>query len=155
MKGLVYVPTLDREDPCVNSTASIVPQNVTRVDDFPRSGYDLIALAPWTSPNCTLSYLDVAKSDKARAFIFYRPGSADRLPPPVSDSMWNLSDSGVWKTDVRYPVYAIPSSVGGDLIMQTAEYSGNLTEVENGSELSRKYGSDNYPRLSISITSGT
>lgn len=154
-KGFIYVPSLDPEDRCVNTTNSFVPQNVTRRDDFPRSDYGLVALAPWVSSNCTLSYLAAASSDNAKGFMFYKPGSADHLPPPGSNSMWNLKDSGNWKRNITFPVYAIPGWVGGKLINESAEYSGKLADVENGSELVQRYNNDDLPRLSINISSGT
>lgn len=155
VRGFIYVPLLDPDDRCGNSTASIIPRNVTRQEDFPRTDYDFIALAPWVSPNCTRSYLTAAADDDASAFVFYKPGSGSDLPPPFTDSMWDLHDEGSWRSDFEYPVYAVSGKVGSNLMDESAEYSGELTDLDHGSELSGEYDTNKLPRLSVSITSGT
>ncbi|KAK2756177.1 hypothetical protein FQN54_005585 [Arachnomyces sp. PD_36] len=152
MKGFIYVPVLDYKE-CVNSTGFTIPQNVTRKEDFPRSDYDLIALAPWVSANCSFSYLDVAKADSAKGFLFYKPDTTDKVPPPDTDPKWGLSEAGDWESDVEYPVYAVPGLVGDTLMNQSAVYSGTLEDADHGSELVGKYGDNEFPRLLISISS--
>lgn len=157
MKGLIYVPILDPDDTkrCVNSTNATIPENVTRKEDFPRSDYDLIALAPWVSPSCTLSYLDVAKADSAKGFLFYRPDSGNITPPPDTDPKWGTGNDGNWTSDVDYPVYAVPGLIGSTLMNQSAIYSGTLGDTDHGSDLAGRYGDNEFPRLFIAITSGT
>src|SRR5947209_8048482 len=51
IKGLLYVPTLLRSDPCINITAPYIPHNVTRKTDFPsyQDAVPLVTVAPWVS----------------------------------------------------------------------------------------------------------
>lgn len=154
-KGFIYVPSLDPDDQCVNSTSPLIPQNVTRRQDFPRSDYDLVALAPWVSPDCTLSYLAAASSDDARGFIFYKPESPEHLPPPVTNSMWDLKDAGEWKESISFPVYAVPDWVGVKLMNASAHYSEKLADAEHGSELVQNFNANDLPRLAIYMASGT
>ncbi|KAJ9221114.1 hypothetical protein DTO207G8_4226 [Paecilomyces variotii] len=148
ISGLLFVPTLDPEDPCNNVTAPFVPQNVTREADLPDLGYNLIGLAPWISIDCTESYLASARNAPASALIFYRAGSHDtQKPPPISDAVWTLNDGGAWRQNNHYPVYAIPGPAGNTLMNELAQYSGNTTSPENSSDLSNVQPSTNFARL--------
>lgn len=144
------MPTLDPQDPCNNATAAFIPQNVTRETNLPDLGYDLIGLAPWVSIDCTRSYLASAKSAPATALIFYRAGSQDSgKPPPISDPIWSMRDGGVWRKNNPYPVYAIPGPAGNTLMHELAQYSGNTTSADSGSNsnLTNIPSSTNYARL--------
>ncbi|KAI9852109.1 MAG: hypothetical protein M1824_002173 [Vezdaea acicularis] len=160
-QGLLYVPDLLYGDPCINASRPYIPANVTRQANLPPTNdYALIALAPWISRNCTLGYLAAARRDPARAFIFYLTNrdSDDEDPPPISDPAWSLQDGGSWKSANKYPVYAISSHRGGMLMHQLSAYSGNMTNVPYGHELTEIYqDSRDYARLytEIRISSGT
>ena len=119
IKGLLYVPTLSRSDPCTNITAPYIPHNVTRKTDFPsyQDAVPLVTVAPWVSIDCTQSYLAAGRRDGVRAAIFYQPGNSSAEPPAPGDSSWSLDDGGQWKETNQYPVYAIPSVMGG-IVMQ-------------------------------------
>ena len=149
--GFLYVPDLNPSDPCVETSKPYVPANVTRQGNLPTKDYDLVALAPWISANCTLSYLAAARSDPARAFIFYRPDHHDDRPPPINDASWTLNDGGQWKSRNRYPVYAVSGQTGDLLMTHLARYSGNLTEVEQGHELAEWFDPRDYARLYADI----
>ena len=59
--------------------------------------------------------------------MFYTPDNSTGTPPPVSDEVWNLNDGGRWKSENKYPVYAIPGVDGAIIMEQLAQYSGNTS----------------------------
>lgn len=105
-----------------------VPKNVTRIDDLPTVQYLYLAFAPWFSAACTKSYLTAAREVPGLdGFMFYTPDNSTGKPPPVSDGIWNLNDGGRWKSENKYPVYAIPGVDGAIIMQQLAQYSGNAS----------------------------
>ena len=56
--------------------------------------------------------------------------------PPVNSSVWDLGDGGNWKTANDYPVYAVPSNIGQEMMHQSSLYSGNMTSVPYGHQIS-------------------
>jgi len=155
LEGLLYVPDLDRSDPCRNISQPYVTHNTTRQSNLPPTDYSLIALAPWISANCTLSYLAAARADPARAFVFFPTDNSTDQPPQMNDPMWGLHDGGVWKSQNKYPVYAVPGQTGALLMHHLGKYSGNMTDVENGHLLTEMYDSRDYVRLYTVITTGS
>ncbi|KAI9842770.1 MAG: hypothetical protein M1837_006953 [Sclerophora amabilis] len=155
VKGLLYVPDLDTNDSCVNASRPYVPANVTRRADLPLKDYNLIAFAPWTSADCTLSYLASASTAPTQAFIFYPTDHGRARPPPVSDPMWSLDDGGQWKSSNDYPVYAISGSNGDELMRFLSHYSGDMAKVDYGHELTQQHDPRDYARLFASISTGT
>ncbi|ESZ99044.1 hypothetical protein SBOR_0578 [Sclerotinia borealis F-4128] len=157
--GFLYVPDLDQKHTCYNISEQYVPSNVTRRANLPATDFTLIALAPWISIECTKGYLAAARQDPVRAFIFYQPDNSTTQPPPISSEEWALEDGGSWKTTNKYPVYAIPGSVGARMMREISLYSGNLTDVPYGHELSTFPGVDprDYVRVytQLSVTHGT
>lgn len=149
------MPDLDSSDPC--SITSYVPANATRQANLPATDFNLIALAPWHSTSCTLSYLASTRYDPIRAFIFYLPDNGTDVPLST-DPAWNLNDGGVWKANAHYPVYAVPGFVGAQFMTALSQYSGNVTAAPNGRELINLgvYPSE-YVRVmtEIAITSNT
>ena len=141
-------------------SSQYIPSNVTRQANLPSTDYTLIALAPWISPDCTKAYLASASIDGARAFLFYRPqNSTANNPspptPPPNDDCWEMQDGGAWKSQYKYPVYAIPSNDGFLGMQQLAEYSGNMTDAPKGHLLTERYDSRNYVRLYCIIDTGS
>ncbi|MCJ1361759.1 hypothetical protein MMC16_000859 [Acarospora aff. strigata] len=155
MEGLLYVPDLDHTDPCRNISRRYVAHNTARQANLPATDYSLIALAPWISPNCTLSYLTAARADPTRAFIFYPTDGNTNQPPPMSDPMWGLDDGGQWKSHNKYPVYAVPGKTGAKMMHHLGRYSGNMTDVEHGHLLTELYDSRDYVRLFSVITTSS
>lgn len=143
------MPNLDSEDACFESREDYVPNNVTRLANLPPSDFTLIALAPWTSVNCTQAYLASARASPTRAVIFYLPEDDSDAPPPPHSPVWNLEDEGLWKLTNPYSVYAVSSSTGNQLMRQLSLYSGNMTSVPNGHAISAMPGGDprSYVRL--------
>ncbi|KAG9984085.1 hypothetical protein KCU78_g21000, partial [Aureobasidium melanogenum] len=143
--GFLYVP--DVAAVC----AQPLPQNVTRFRDLPPTN-SIVAIAPWLSPSCTLSYLQAASNDMAAAFVFYVPDQTDPPLAPVNSPTWDLGDGGHWKSAVAYPVYAIDSAVGIMTIQQLALYSGNASSVLSPQDLAEHgIDPDTHLRLLIDI----
>ncbi|KAL8658563.1 MAG: hypothetical protein Q9226_000897 [Calogaya cf. arnoldii] len=133
LDGFLYVPEYPQRSSCIDQTSQYIPQNATRLRNLPDKDATLIALAPWTSPECVLSLLDAVRD--IDAFIFYLPGSQSGAPPPVNDPVWALGDGGRWKSGHKFPVYAISGSAGSSIMTQLALYSGSASEAPNGSQL--------------------
>ena len=151
------MPTLSRTDPCINVTAPFIPQNVTRKSDFPnyQDAVPLVTVAPWVSVDCTQSYLAAGRRDGVRAAIFFQPGNSSSEPPGPGDSSWSLNDGGQWKETNQYPVYAIPSVMGGIVMQELGFYSGNMTDVPHGQELVNIYDPRDFARLYTDISLGS
>lgn len=154
VQGLLYVPDLQPNDPCLNQSDPYIPHNVTRKVNLPRGDVSLVALAPWLDPACVQSYLAAARLDPVAAFYFYFPDNSTGQPPPVSNPRWSLNDGGQWKATNRYPVYAIPGATGFQLMQELSFYSGNMTDVPDGSELTEIYDTRDYARLYSKMTLG-
>jgi uncharacterized membrane protein len=65
--------------------------------------------------------------------------------------MWGLNDGGIWKSQNKYPVYAVPGQTGALMMHHLGKYSGNMTDVENGHLLTEMYDSRDYVRLYTEI----
>jgi hypothetical protein len=148
------VPDLHPEDPCVEITAPLVPQNVTRLTNLPNVKVPLIALAPWLSANCTQSFLNAERQDSVSAAVFYQPVNSINMPPPANDPFWGLNDGGAWKSKNDFPVYAIPGKTGAELMYALSLYSGNLTQAPDGDQLVKMFSVQDYARLSGVISLG-
>ena len=108
-----------------------VPSNVTRIGDLPAIQYLYLGFAPWFSAACTQSYLAAARAvEGLDGLIFYTPNNGTGTPPPISDEIWNLNDGGKWKSENKYPVYAIPGVDGAMIMQQLAQYSGNSSSPQ-------------------------
>ena len=113
-----------------------VPHNVTRINQLPPTQYLYLALAPWFSADCTQSYLAAARAVQGLdGLIFYTPNNSTGTPPPISDGTWDLNDGGKWKSENKYPVYAIPGVDGSIIMQQLAQYSGNASSPKTQSIL--------------------
>jgi hypothetical protein len=151
------VPTLSRSDPCIDITAPYIPRNVTRKSNFPnyQDAVPLVTVAPWVTVDCTQSYLAAGRRDGVRAAIFFQPGNSSSIPPPPGDSSWSLNDGGQWKETNEYPVYALPSVMGGIIMEELGLYSGNMTDVPYGQDLVTMYDPRDFPRLYTDISLGS
>ncbi|KAI1413194.1 hypothetical protein F5Y13DRAFT_161766 [Hypoxylon sp. FL1857] len=154
VQGLLYVPDLEENDPCQNTTAQYIPANVTRQVNLPTTNYNLIALAPWINVNCTKSFLASARTDPIRGMLVYLPDGDTSQPPDVDDEAWDLEDGGLWKTQNRYPVYAIPGASGNEMMRQLSLYSGDLSQVPFSSQIISTYSPNpaDYVRVWTELT---
>lgn len=155
VSGLLYVPSLPGSaTECIAASAEWVPENATRRDNLPSVNYDMIALAPWLSPECVQGYLAAAREDSVTGFMFFLPNNSTDTPPESDSSSWSLGDPH-WQSANPFSVYAIPGQTGNILMQQSALYSGNMTDVPNGDVLVENYDSRDYIRLFVDIdTSG-
>ncbi|KAI3392093.1 hypothetical protein diail_6199 [Diaporthe ilicicola] len=149
IQGLLYVPDLDARDPCKEVEPKYVPSTAVRQSHLPPSDYNLIALVPWYNASCTRSYLASAALDPIRALITYRPDNTTGRPPDAEDEAWNLQDHDAWKTNTKFPMYAVSGAVGSSMMSQLSLYSGNVTSVPYGKNISALYNpdADDYVRI--------
>lgn len=147
------MPDLSKADNCYGISQQYIPANVTRQANLPPTDFSLVALAPWINAECTLSYLASARRDPARAFLFYLPNTTTS-PPPSDSRVWNLGDGGAWKAQNHIPVYAITGAIGSELMHQLSLYSGNMTKVPYGHEISELPSVDprDYVRIYTQLT---
>ena len=149
ISGLLYVPDLPDGDPCAYEAASHVPASVVRQANLPPTNFHLIAIAPWISGRCSSAYLAAATTDPARAFLFYMPGNASAPPPDADDEDWDIDDSDGWKAKTNFPVYAMSGIVGETMMQHLSLYSGNMTEVPFGHNITERFMSDTEDYLRI------
>lgn len=149
IQGLMYVPDLDSDDPCKELESAYVPSTAVRQSDLPPSDYNLIALVPWYNGSCTKSYLAAATVDPIRAYITYRPDNTSEKPPDANNEQWNLHDSGAWKTNSKFPIYAVSGLTGSSMMEQLSLYSGNVSSVPYGQNITALYSpdADDYVRI--------
>ena len=140
IQGLLYVPDITNYASCNTLQYDFIPPNVTRRSDLPPTNYNLIALAPWFSIDCTQAYLAAARFDPVRAFVFYKPNNSSNKPQDVDSPVWNLDDDGAWKSTNRYPVFAVPGLEGQQMMEQLSLYSGNVSEIPHGQQITELYG---------------
>jgi hypothetical protein len=82
-----------------------------------------------------------------RAFIFYLPNNGSSQPPSANSPAWDLGSDGKWKYRHSYPVYAVPSNIGEEMIHQSSLYSGNMTSVPYGHQISEDNDARDYVRM--------
>jgi hypothetical protein len=140
IQGLLYVPDIRSYAACDTLQYDFIPPNVTRRTDLPPTNYNLIALAPWFSIDCTQAYLASARLDPIRAFIFYKPNNSTNKPQDVDSPVWSLDDDGAWRSANRYPVFAVPGLDGQKMMEQLSLYSGNVSEIPHGQDITELYG---------------
>lgn len=116
-----------------------IPRNVTRRKDLPPANFNLIAIAPWFSSDCTQAYLNSALQGPVKAFIFYKPNNSTNKPQDGDSPVWNLGDGGAWRANHHFPIFAIPGLQGQKIITQLSLYSGSITQVPHGEEVQRLY----------------
>jgi len=81
------------------------------------------------------------------AITFQADNLLSDIVPDGADLSWALSDGMAWKADNQYPIYAVSDAQGSQILDQLALYSGNMSSVPNGKQLTSQYDSRDYPRL--------
>jgi len=154
IQGLLYVPDLNDDDPCVEELAPYLPSDVVHQSNLPPTNYNLIAFAPWVNAECTKALLASARVDPLRAFVFYQPSNSSSKPPSAKSDVWDLQDGGRWQSQTHFPVFAVSGLYGQELMEQLGLYSGNLTQVPYGLNISSAYDADpeDYVRIWTQIT---
>lgn len=152
IQGLLYVPDIDPDDSCAQRASAYIPENATSQANLPPTTYNLVALAPWIDANCTKALLASTRADQLRAFLFYLPNNDTSQPPDSDDSIWTLDDndeSNSWMSNYHYPIYVIPGSSGSEMMHELSLYSGNLTQVPYGDNISAIYHPDSADYVRI------
>jgi len=76
-------------------------------------------------------------------------------PPTANSPAWDLGDGGQWRQQNSYPVYAIPPGSANLLLSESALYSGNMTSVPFGGNLTGEYDSRDYVRLYMDLATAS
>ncbi|KHN98915.1 RING finger domain-containing protein [Metarhizium album ARSEF 1941] len=139
IQGLLFVPDITSVPSCDVQQYDSLPRNVTRKKDLPPANFNLVAIAPWFSSDCTQAYLNSALQGPVKAFIFYKPNNSTNKPQDGDSPVWNLGDGGAWRSNRHFPVFAIPGLQGQKIITQLSLYSGSITQVPHGQEVQRLY----------------
>ena len=141
--GLLYFPTNSRNcsDPSVPHNG--IPENGVTIDRLP-VGFNLIAMIPITA--CTSEYLMQAKRDQAEAAILYNYTSSSNMPP--SSSLTNTLNL------FNNPIYGVTSDDATPLLQNMVSYSGNMSSVPLGRNLTAIYDPLDYVRLTLTIDTG-
>nr|XP_001220975.1 uncharacterized protein CHGG_01754 [Chaetomium globosum CBS 148.51]EAQ93519.1 hypothetical protein CHGG_01754 [Chaetomium globosum CBS 148.51] len=147
--GLLFVPDLSFGDSCILETASHVPLSVVRQANLPPMNYHLVAIAPWVNGRCAEAFLDAARAAPVRAFLFYKPGTGSGAPPSTDSTEWHIDGGHSWMTRTNWPVYAVSGMVGEVMMQHLSLYSGNVTEVPFGRNISERYLADPEDYLRI------
>ncbi|KAG5934092.1 hypothetical protein E4U53_000765 [Claviceps sorghi] len=139
IQGLLFVPDVTTVPSCDVQQYDSIPRNVTRRKDLPPANFNLIAIAPWFSSDCTQAYLNAALQVPVKAFIFYKPNNSTNKPQEGDSPVWNVGDGGAWRSNHHFPIFAIPGREGQKIIKQLSLYSGAITEVPHGKEIRQLY----------------
>ena len=119
-----------------------MPANGITLDDLPL-GFNLIALIPISA--CTSDYLMQAKRDQAEAAILYNYTSMSNTPSSSLTNTFSVFNN---------PIYGITSDDVAPLLLNMVDYSGNMSSVPFGSNLTAVYDPTDYVRLTLTIDTG-
>lgn len=139
IQGLLYVPDLSQKKPCVDNLTEYIPETATRRAHLPPTNINLIALAPWINARCARHFLISARKDPVRGLIFYKPDNSTDKPAKGSSDDWDLGDGGKWRTQTGYPIFAMSGAAGQQAMSQLSMYSGNVTEIPFGDQITELY----------------
>lgn len=146
------MPDLHPSDPCLNASAPYVPSTATRQANLPAQD-NFVALVPHISAACTLAYLHAGRMDPLRALILYSPGPG-LVELPEADQADDVlgAGSGRWREESKFPVYTVGRAEGRELMEYLGRYSGNMTQVYRGHNLTELYDLRSSPRLYTMIS---
>ncbi|KAG6024130.1 hypothetical protein E4U41_001846 [Claviceps citrina] len=139
IQGLLFVPEVTSVPFCDVQQYDSIPRNVTRRKDLPPANFNLIAIAPWFSSDCTQAYLNSALQAPVKAFLFYKPNNSTNKPQEGDSPVWNVGDGGAWRSNHHFPIFALPGREGQKIIKQLSLYSGAITHVPHGPEIKQLY----------------
>lgn len=134
--GLLYYPVAGY--PCNAS----YPTNGVLKANLP-TGFNLIAIVPIDS--CTNSLLVQARTDGAEAIIVYNY---------TSTASGSLAAVETEIDTITFPVYGIAAGDSVPLVQSLQRYSGNMSQVPFGSNLTAIYDPQDYVRLVLSLDTG-
>lgn len=148
----MFVPRVS--GPCDDQQYNFIPYNVTSRDQLPPHNFNVVAIAPWFSIECTLEYLTAAARGSARSLIVYKPNNSTNKPQENDSPVWDLGDDGAWKKKHHFPIFAIPGLEGQLIMEQLSLYSAAIDRVPHGEEINRLYdpGPNDYVRIWADLT---
>ena len=94
---------------------------------------------------CTSNYLSQAKRDQAESAILYNYTSTSNMPSSSLTNTFGFFDG---------PIYGISSDDAAPLLQNMVNYSGNMSSVPFGSNLTSIYDPLDYVRLTLTIDTG-
>ncbi|KJZ71618.1 hypothetical protein HIM_09012 [Hirsutella minnesotensis 3608] len=152
--GLLFVPAVTTVPDCDSRQYDFIPQNVTRREQLPPSNFNVVAIAPWFSIECTQAYLASAARGPVRAFIFYKPNNSSNKPQEADSPVWDLNDDDAWKKKQHFPIFAVPGLQGHRMMRQLSLYSGTIDHVPHGEEINQLFGPspNDYVRIWTDLT---
>ncbi len=106
------------------------------------TNYNLVGLAPWINTECTKSFFASVKKDSLRALLVYQPDGDTSQPPSVDDTVWEFDDGDDWRATNHFPVYAVSGAAGDRMMQQLSLYSGDLSQVPFGANITAIYHPD-------------
>jgi hypothetical protein len=119
-----------------------MPTNGITLDKLP-VGFNLIAMIPISA--CTSDYLMQAKRDQAEAAVVYNYSSQSDMPSSTLTNTFSVFNN---------PLYGIDNDDAGPILQNMVNYSGNMSSVPLGSNLSSIYDPTDYVRLTLTIDTG-
>jgi hypothetical protein len=140
--GLLYFPSTlhNCSDPALPGNG--VPSNGITIDRLP-IGFNLIALVPISA--CTSGYLMQAKRDQAEAVILYNYSSMSASSSPSLTNSFSMFSN---------PIYGIAADDATPILQNMVSYSGNMSSVPMGRNLTAIYDPTDYVRLTLTIDTG-
>lgn len=123
----------------MDNLTEYIPETATRRAQLPPTNINLIALAPWINARCARHFLISARKDPVRGLIFYKPDNSTDKPAKGSSDDWDLGDGGKWRTQTGYPIFAMSGAAGQQVMSQLSMYSGNVTEIPFGDQITELY----------------
>jgi hypothetical protein len=119
-----------------------MPTNGITLDRLP-VGFNLIAMIPISA--CTSDYLIQAKRDQAEAAVVYNYSSQTDMPSTTLTNTFSVFNN---------PLYGITADDAAPILKNMVNYSGNMSSVPLGSNLSAIYDPTDYVRLTLTIDTG-
>jgi hypothetical protein len=141
--GLLYFPTAFQNctDPALPGNG--IPDNGITLDRLP-IGFNLIAMVPISA--CTSDYLTQAKRDQAEAVVLYNYSSMSNSPSPSLTNTFSMFNN---------PIYGIAAEDAGPILLNMVSYSGDMSSVPLGTNLTAIYDPTDYVRLTLTIDTGS
>ncbi|KAK9447057.1 uncharacterized protein V1518DRAFT_429377 [Limtongia smithiae] len=155
--SLLYVPSISDEEDCGQD---LMPANVTKIANLP-PGYNVVAFAPLTSPECAQVWMLRAERDSALGLIFYGPedyntnardGIDDDFSADVVSTLATPNASWIGGVSgFTYSVLYLTAGPGAQIVQHLSDYSGNMTGVPYGTDLVNYFDFRDYVRVVIEM----
>ena len=140
--GLLYFPKNPRN--CTDSSfpSNGIPEDGVSLDRLP-IGFNLIAMIPISV--CTADYLIQAKHDQAEVAVLYNYTSPTSVPSISLTNSISVFSS---------PIFGITSEEAAPILQNMVNYSGNMSSVPFGRNLTSIYDPLDFVRLTLTVDTG-